>query len=86
MQYTVDIAIRTAQPLTEDTMSDVAAIGGAAQGFPGARRLETTLTVEAADIPTAAAAAIQRITLLAPGEPICVEVMTTAEQDRRLGL
>lgn len=83
-EYTVDIAIHTARPLTEDALFDVAAIGGVSVGTPGDRRLETTLTVDAVDMPAAAAAAIARVTGLVPGDPISVEVMTTAEQDRRL--
>ena len=83
-EYTVDIAIHTARPLTEDALFDVAAIGGVSVGTPGDRRLETTLTVEAVDMSAAAAAAIAKVTGLVPGDPLSVEVMTTAEQDRRL--
>lgn len=72
------------EPLTEDQLFEVAAIGGAAAGEPGGHEIDTILTVEADDIPAAAARALDTLLEVVPGTAVSVEVMTTAEQDRRL--
>jgi hypothetical protein len=84
MEYTVDITLRARRPLTEEALFAIAELGGAAAGRPGERHLETTLTVEAGDIRTAAAVAMERTTARVAGHVIAVKVMTTAEADRRL--
>lgn len=84
MEYTVDIAVHARRPLTIEMLETVAAIGGAASGHVGGRRLETTLTVSARNPPEGAARAIEIVTSKVPGKVIAIEVMTTEEQDRRL--
>jgi len=84
MDYTVELALHTRRRLTEDDLAAVAEIGGAASGNQGDTRLETTLTIKAADLPAAAALAIARITDLVAGTVIAVNAMTTEEADRRL--
>jgi hypothetical protein len=83
-EYTIDIIIETDSPLTEAQLFDVAAIGGAATGSPGSRRLETTLTAEGKDLFDASRRAAKRILALAPGKIVAVEATTTEEADRRL--
>lgn len=84
MDHTTEITIHTEEPLTENQLTDVAEVGGAASGEAGGRSLSTTLTVTAGSIPAAAQIAIDIIMALAPGEVIAIEVMTTVEADRRL--
>jgi hypothetical protein len=81
--YTVELALETAQPLSEDGLMEVAQIGGAAGGNVGGRRLETTLTVTA---PTASAAIDKALTLVlakVDGSVASVSALTTEEFDRR---
>lgn len=84
MEYAVEITVQTRRPLTIEALEAVAAIGGAASGNVGERRLETTLTVSASDPPVAATRAIEIVTSTVPGKVVAIEVMTTEEQDRRL--
>lgn len=84
MEYTVELSMLARRPLTEEALFAAAEVGGVAAGTVGARELETTLTVTAADLPAAAERAIARITELVAGEIIAVEAMTIAEADRRL--
>lgn len=84
MKHTVDITLHSKRRLTEKALFAVAEIGGVAVGAPGSRRLETTLTVTADDVHEAAARAIDAITERVAGDVLAVEVMTTAEHDRRL--
>lgn len=83
MDYTVEVAIRTTHALTIRTLESVASIGGVAAGNPGGRRVETTLTVTASDIPCAVAKGIQSVKRCVAGTVIAAEGMTTAEADRR---
>ena len=82
--YIAELTLQTHRKLTEATLMDVAEIGGVAVGRPGEKRLETTLSVGAADTVEAARAAIDRITQVTPGRVLAIDVMTPAEQDRRL--
>jgi hypothetical protein len=84
MIFTVEVTLRTARPLTERALTNVAAIGGAAAGNVGERRLETILTVEAKDIREAAEHGVLQIMKIVPGVVVAVESMTTDEADRRL--
>lgn len=83
MDYTAEITIQAAHPLTQDALFDVAEIGGSAQGNPGERRFETTLTVRARDPREATRKAIEKVTGIVPGEVLAVRVMTIEEFDRR---
>lgn len=84
MQYTVEITLHTRKPLAEDALFAVAELGGVAVGQPGGRHLETTVTVDAEDWITAADRAINRIgERIVGAKIIAVDVMTTAEADRR---
>jgi hypothetical protein len=83
-EWTVTVDWRANDPLTDDQLFDVAAIGGAASGRTGDHDIATILTVDASDIPGAAAAALEQLLDLVPGDPVSVEVTTTAEADRRL--
>lgn len=84
MDYTVELALHTQRRLTEDDLAAVAEIGGAASGNQGDTRLETTLTIKAADLPTAAARAIERVIAIVDGTVIAINAMTIEEADRRL--
>ena len=42
MDYVVELIVNTRRPLTEAALTAVSAVGGAAGGNPGDRRLETT--------------------------------------------
>ena len=83
-EWTVTVDWRATEPLTEDHLFDVAELGGAATGRPGDHDISATMTVDAGDIPAAAAAAIERMGERVAGEPAGVEVLTTDEADRRL--
>lgn len=83
MGYTVEVAIRTAQPLTLSALESVASVGGVAAGDPGGRRIETMLTVTAPDIPRAVAKGIRIVQERVAGTVIAAAGMTTAEADRR---
>ena len=85
MKYSVEIAVQTLTPLTLEQLENVAAIGGAASGTPGQRRIETTLTIEAETIPRAAESAIERVAAVVPGDVIACEIMTieVADQSHR---
>lgn len=84
MDYTVEITLHTARPVTKKMLFDVAAFGGVAVGKLAGRHLETTLTVTADDWLTAADQAIKIIGDRVSGTIVAVDVMTTAEADRRL--
>lgn len=84
MEYTIEIAIQTKRPLTVTALERISEIGGVATGNPGERRLETTMTVTAPDIPRAVAIAIERVTERVAGMVIAVEAMTTEEADQRM--
>lgn len=83
MDYAVEITLHTKRALTEDALFAVAEIGGAAVGQPGGRHLETTLTVSAEDWLAAADKAIKLVGERVTGKIIAVDIMTTAEADRR---
>lgn len=84
MDYTVEITLHTKRALTKDALFAVAELGGVAVGRPGGRHLETTLTIDADDWLTAADTAINRIgERIAEAKIVAVDVMTTAEADRR---
>lgn len=83
MDYTVEVTLRTQRALTEDALVDVAGLGGVAVGKPGGHYLETTLSVRADDVRRAADLAIAQIAEQIAGTVVAVEVMTTAEADRR---
>jgi hypothetical protein len=83
--YSVTLVWETAEPVTAESLFEVAAVGGAAGGL-GTTRIDTTLSAEA-DTPEAAiAAARQRLAAagVAVGPVIAAEVMPEAEADRRL--
>jgi hypothetical protein len=82
--WTVTVEWRATDPLTEDRLFDVAAIGGAVSGAPGERDITTTLTVDADDMPAAAGRALELVLAAVPGHPVAVEVTTIDEADRRL--
>lgn len=82
MEYTVELTVITAKPLTEDALADVAEIGGAAGGNVGENRLTTTLTVPADSVATAMLAAAKRVTKVAPGQVIHASAALTDEFDR----
>lgn len=84
MEYTVEIAIQAKRPLTIAALERVSEMGGVATGNPGERRLETTMTVTAANIPAAIATAVERVTERVSGTVIAAEAMTTEEADRRI--
>jgi len=84
MEYTAEVAVRANRPLKQDTLMDLAAIGGVATGTPGTRRAEATLTVRANSVVTAAQMAIDKVTAVVPGDVILITIMTTQEADRRL--
>lgn len=83
MEYTVEITIEAAAPLTIAMLERVAAIGGAAAGNVGDRRLETALTVAAEGPKAAATRGAARIRAICPGVVLAVEAMTTVEADFR---
>lgn len=82
-EFTATITVQTREPLTETTLFDVAAIGGAATGEPGSHRITTTLTVDAADALDAAPAALAAVGSIVTGEVIQYTIMTTEEHDRQ---
>lgn len=82
-EFTVELAARTAEPLTEDLLERFAELGGVAVGRVGDRRVEVTMTVEERTFGDAMYAALERVAKIAPSEPLAVEVMTTEEADRR---
>lgn len=84
MEYTVSIAVDAQRPLTMKRLEAIAAIGGHAAGKVGKKRVETTLTIEAKDMPDAAALAATQVQDLVAGDVASVEVMTLEEHDRRL--
>lgn len=84
MKYTVNITLHTKRALTEKALIDLAEIGGVAEGRPGERRVETTLTVEAPNVRQAADRAIERVTERVAGTVVAFFVMTIEEADRRL--
>jgi hypothetical protein len=86
MDYTVELTIETRDALTAEVLEDVAEIGGAAGGTPGAFRLSTTLTVEASDVAGAVAAGAKRVLKVAPGIVIDARAATCDEFDARVAL
>ena len=83
-EFVVNVTIETKAPLTERTLVNVAAIGGAAGGNEGGRLLETGLTVEAEDLLAAIAAGSAQILKIAPGKVVAAEGMTVREAERQL--
>jgi hypothetical protein len=71
--------------VTEQLLFDIAAIGGAAGGLPGRKRIETTMTIVAEDPMGAVRQAILKMSQVCSGEIASIEVATTEEFDRRLG-
>lgn len=84
-EWSVSVSWRARKRLSEDQLFDVAAIGGGASGLPGGHDVSATLTVDAEDMPAAAAAALEQVLEVVPGAPVAVEVTTPDEADRRLG-
>ena len=83
-EYSVTITLASDQPLTEDELFEVAALGGAASGREGGSELTTTLTVDAPTVSSAIDEGLALVGKLVSGNPIAVEVLTVAEHDRRL--
>lgn len=83
MEYTVEITLRTARPLTQAMLTSIAGIGGAAAGMPGGREVETILTVKATSLTEAIGRGVAEIIACVPGEIVAAEAMMTAEADRR---
>ena len=82
-EYTVDLTIETAEPLTTEALFAVAAIGGAAGGNVGEHRLRHHPHGRGdRPFPGAIASAIDRLPVR--GTVVAVEATTTAEADRRL--
>jgi hypothetical protein len=73
MQYTVEVTLRTKQPLTQEELLEIAQIGGVAVGRPGGRLLELMLTVIAPDAGRAMQRAVRLITLRVRREPVSIE-------------
>jgi hypothetical protein len=84
MEYSVELILQTRRPITKGALIKIAEVGGVAVGRPGERHLETTLTAEADNVEQAAKQAIALVTGRITGIVVAVEVMTTAEADRRL--
>lgn len=80
MRYVVEVAAETAAPLTLDELERIAALGGSAAGNPGEHRVETALTVEAADPAGAILAAIPLLGIR--GAILAASAMTEAEAER----
>ena len=84
MEFTVEVTVEAHRPLTEADLTAVAAVGGAATGNIGERRLETILTVSATSVTEAAKKGAKIVTDLVAGDAVAVEAMTTDEADRRM--
>lgn len=82
MDWTANITIGTYKPLTEAILTDAAEIGGASAGHIGSHTLEMIFTVDGVDMTKATKAAIKIGSRF--GTVIGLEVITTAEADRRL--
>lgn len=82
-EFTATITLDTVDVLTEDVLFDVAAIGGAATGDPGTRRITTTLTVEADGHLEAIGNASEAIAAVVAGTVVSCTVMNTEEHDRQ---
>lgn len=83
MDYTVEITLHTKRPVTEEMLFAAGEFGNVAIGHHGGRHIETTLTVEAEDMISAANEAISKVLERVPGKVVAVDAMTTAEADRR---
>lgn len=81
--FTVEIAVRTTHPITEELLFAVAEIGGVATGHVGQHALETTLTVRARSLMDAGKEGMRKVLAIAPGATARAEVMTIEEFDRR---
>ncbi|MFT3905652.1 MAG: hypothetical protein QM718_05045 [Steroidobacteraceae bacterium] len=82
-EYTVEINLHAARPLTQDALDEVAAVGGAAVGRVGERELQTLLTIEATDVFAAAKAGAKRISHIVAGAIVGATAMTVEEFDAR---
>ena len=83
-EWTVTVTWDATDPVTVDQLERVAALAGAVAGEPGRIQVECTMTVEADSIATAVGTVVPRLLLEIPGEVAWVEILTTAEADRRL--
>jgi hypothetical protein len=81
--YTVELALNTLTPLTEESLLAVARLGGAASGNPGGRRIEKTLTVAASHPSLAIDKALRQVLDLVDGTVASASALTTEEFDRR---
>ena len=84
MEWSVTVYWDCEPEVTQELLFDIAAIGGAAGGQPGDRRVDTTLTVAAPTAGAAVSVAAERIAKVVAGRLAGAEVMTTEEADRRL--
>jgi len=84
MEYMVSIDLEAREPVDQDTLDRVAALGGPAAGRPGERRVGATMTVVADNTTEAAAVGADRLHELLVGEVVAVEVLAADEADRRL--
>jgi hypothetical protein len=82
--WSVTVNWDTNDEATEDLLEAFAAIGGAAGGLPGRRRIDASMTITAKDPMDAAAQALAKMNRVAEGKVASVEVATTEEFDRRL--
>lgn len=85
-EWAVTVVWDATGEVSADALAELANIGGAAGGWPDTvgTRLDVTVTVTAPDPAAAAAQAVTAVTDVVPGTVAVVEVLTTAEQDRRL--
>lgn len=83
MEYAVELVWLTDEPLTQDLLTDVAAISGAAGGNVGEKRLDLTLTIKASSAWEAVEKAQDKVAALVPGDILSATVATLEESDRR---
>lgn len=83
LEFAVEMALDTRAPLTEAQQSAVAQLGGGASGVVGGRRLETTLTVRAAQPTLAIEEGLREVLALVRADVVSVSATTIEEFDRR---
>lgn len=85
-EWAVTVTWDAAVPVTVDELEQLADAGASVAGEPGRQRVEMTLTISAQTPGKAVATALTLALLHVPGDVAGVDVLTTAEQDRRLAL
>jgi hypothetical protein len=84
-QWSVTVNYDAKGEVTWELLDAIAAMGGAAAGMPGRRRVDTTMTIRAVDPMDAVRQAILKMSAVCKGDVAAIEVATTEEFDRRLG-